>query len=53
MSASSRATLSPHRCSHFEPHHLVGTVVLYGLALDSAVRFLHWLWLSLIHEFIQ
>jgi hypothetical protein len=35
----------------FDPHRFLGKVVLYGLAFDGGVRFLHWLTLSLMHEF--
>ena len=43
---------SPHKKrKRFDPHKVVGQVVVYGLAADGAVRFLHWLTLSLMHEF--
>lgn len=35
----------------FDPHKIVGIIVIYGLALDGAVRFLHWLCLGLVKEF--
>ena len=37
----------------FDPHRFVGDLVIYCLALDGAVRFLHWLATSLIHEFAR
>jgi hypothetical protein len=41
---------SPRRRKRFDPHRFVGKVVVYGLALDGAVRFLHWLSISIMHE---
>lgn len=31
------------RRKRFDPHKAVGVIVIYGLAADSAIRFLMWL----------
>ncbi len=50
MSVSPTSSHSFRRKS-FDPHHAVANVVVYGLAADSAVRLLHWLVLSILHDF--
>jgi hypothetical protein len=35
----------------FDPHRSLAKVVVYSLAVDDAIRFLHWLFINLIHEF--
>ena len=44
---------SPRTPKKIDPHAFVGQIVIYGLAADGAIRFLHWLVLSLAHEFGQ
>ena len=43
---------TPHeKRETFDPHKLVGVIVVYGLAVHSGIMFLHWLAVSLLHEF--
>lgn len=41
----------PVRRKPFDPHHFVGKIVVYGLAADGAIRFIHWLTISIAAEF--
>jgi hypothetical protein len=41
---------SQKKHKRFDPHRAVGTLVIYGLALHSAVLFVYWLGASLVHE---
>jgi hypothetical protein len=47
----SNPPINKHKRKRFDPHRFVGKIVVYGLALDGGIRFLHWLSLSLINEF--
>jgi hypothetical protein len=37
------------RRKRIDPHKIVGQIVIYGLAADSAIRFLEWLIHDLFH----
>ena len=41
---------SQKKRTRFDPHRAVGNLVIYGLALHSAVLFVYWLGASLVHE---
>lgn len=51
IEASNRIPGAHAKRKRFDPHRAVSKIVIYGLALDGAVRFLHWLVLSLAYEF--
>ena len=51
MSSSALSPSSSPRCrrKRIDPHKVVGTIVIYGLAADSAIRFCEWLFHDLFH----
>jgi hypothetical protein len=49
--ASSARTFSQppkRRRKRIDPHKIVGQIVIYGLAAESAIRFCEWLWHDLL-----
>jgi hypothetical protein len=50
VSTSSLPRPSRRRRKRLAPHKIVGSIVVYGFALDGAVRFLNWLIHSLMHD---
>jgi hypothetical protein len=47
---STSAPIPRQRRKRFDPHKLVGQIVLYGLAADGGIRFVDWLVRGLIHD---